>query len=273
MKHLIAGLVVASLALAACGGPPATAQATPPPTSDPLTRPYIYEVPADRQTPSPPEQQTPPTVQVTGRATVSVPADMARVSFAVETHAKEAAAASSANAEHMSRVIDALKQAGFAGFQVETYGYSLNPEYATPTQQGRRTRVIDGYTAVNNIRVTVSDAQAVGRVVDTAIGAGANRVSSLSFGAKDTERARKEALSLAVADARAQAQAIAEAMGRELGPPLEVHGSAQAPAGPRPMTFESMARTAAPTPVEAGEQSVAASVTVRFVLGPEKGER
>lgn len=244
ISALVLGLVV-------CGGPRVTAQTTPSP-------------------------QTPHTVQVTGTASVSVPPDVARLSFAVETRAREAGVASADNARIMSHVIAALKHAAFQGMEVETYGYALNPVYAPrPPQpkEGMRTRIIDGYTALNNIRVTLTDMQAVGKAVDTAVGAGANRVSSLSFAASHTTAARKEALSRAVASARSQAEAIASALGYELGPPLEIHGGAQAPPIARPMTFSSGVRAEALTPVEAGNQSVTASVTIRFALGPEKAPR
>lgn len=222
---------------------------------------------------STPSARTYPTIEVTGTASVSVPADVARVSFAVETHAKEAGAASADNAEIMSRVVAALKRAAFQGMHVETYGYQLSPEYAPRTRTGSRlsTPVIEGYEALNNIRVTVTDLHAVGRVVDTAIGAGANRVASLAFAASHTGAARREALSRAVADARSQAEAIAAALGHELGPPLEISTNAQ-PNGPvRPMMFS--AEAAPTTPVEAADQTVSASVTIRFALGPERSGR
>jgi uncharacterized protein YggE len=82
-------------------------------------------------------------------------------------------------------------------------------------------------------------------------------------------------LAEAVRNARAQAAVIAEALGRQLGAPLEVHGGAQWP-GPRPMAFDALAARsvqAAPTPIEAGDTSVSANVTIRFALGPELAGR
>jgi uncharacterized protein len=258
------------LGLTACVRPAAGAQPAPP--ADPPAGTHGRQVPGGLAQTS---EQTAPTIEVTGSASVAVPSDVARVSFAVETHAKEAGSASAANAQDMSRVIAALKQADLPGLRVETFGYQLNPEYSTSPPQdpnGRQTREIVGYAAVNNIRVTLTEVQSVGRAVDAAIGAGANRVASLSFEASETTEARKEALSEAVAEARSQAQTIADALGRELGPPIEIHGGAQNPQPIRPMMFEG-ARAAASTPVEAAEQSVSASVTIRFALGPEKAGR
>lgn len=265
------GLVVA---LAACAGPSAGGQATP---SDPRTpeRPNIYEVPVERLSSSRARLQETPEeswIRVDGMASVDVSPDRASVAFAVETRAEEAAPASRSNADAMDAVLRALRGADIEGLELETFGYSLRPEYQA--SDDRRTREIVAYVAVNNVRATTSDVDAVGRVIDTAIASGANRVAGISFFASDTEAARNEAMAMAVRDARAEALVIAEALGYELGPPLEVNGGSQRPG---PVTFDAgMAMTmeraqAAPTPVEAGDQTVTANVSIRFALGRETG--
>jgi uncharacterized protein YggE len=260
------------LALAACGRTPAAAQppAAPRPVDD-LAHPYIYEVAPEQTVP----QEIPPFIEVSGTGQVSVAPDRARASFAVETQAKTAAAASGGNADRMGAVIRALRSSGIAGVTVETFGYTLRPDYAFPTVSGVQTRVIDGYTAINNVSAEVTDVTAVGRLVDLAIQSGANRVSSLTFEASNTEPARREALTEAVAQARMEAETIAAALGRVLGPPLEVRGGAQMPQ-PMPQSdvvAYRMAAEAVPTPIEVAEQEVHASVSIRFGLGPATGGR
>ncbi len=62
----------------------------------------------------------------------------------------------------MDAVLRALRGAGIEGLRVETFGYTLQPQYSYPTQAGgNRTRVIDGYTALNNVRATVRDVTAM----------------------------------------------------------------------------------------------------------------
>jgi len=138
-----------------------------------------------------------------------------------------------------------------------------------------RSREIVAYTAINNVRATISEVDAVGRLIDVAIAAGANRVSNISFSASDTEEARSQALADAVASASAQARVIAEALGHELGQPMEVRGGAQRPVPIRldAPALQVRAAQAAPTPIEAGDQRVTAAVTIRFALGPELGGR
>jgi uncharacterized protein YggE len=244
-------------ALAACASPGAQEPAGAAAPMEPV-RPNIYEVVPEHVAPTqvpPPEA---PFIEVNGQGSVELPADQAEISFAMETHAEDAAGAASANADEMSRVFEGIRSAGFEGLQLETYGYSLQPQYATSEQ---RVRSIVGYIAYNNIRVTVSDVDAVGRLIDVAVAAGANRVASITFSASDTEPARAEALAVAVANARAQAEVIATSLGYALGPPLEMAALAE------------RSVQAAPTPIEAGSQAVEAVVTIRFELGPEVARR
>ncbi len=56
----------------------------------------------------------------------------------------------------------------------------------------------------------------VGRVIDTVVEAGANNLIGISFGLRDASKARKEALTLAVREAREKAEAIAQAAGLQL---------------------------------------------------------
>lgn len=231
--------------LAACGGRPAAAQAV-----------------------APAEAATPAFIEVSGSATVAVKPDRVRTSFAVETQGTDADQAATRNAQLMDAVIRAVRGSGVAGVQVETFGYSLRPDYTVTTDRPPQTRVIAGYTALNNVRASATDVAAAGRLIDAAIRAGANRVSALSFEASDTAPARQEVLTQAVRSATAQAETMARALGRSLGVPLEVRGGAEQPyprAGGGVMFRASEA--AVDTPIEAADLTVSASVTIRFALG------
>lgn len=267
-------VLVGALAACAGAGPQGPASASPP--MEPV-RPNIYEVMPEQVAGVRPAsiQQAPqeaPFIEVNGQATVELPSDRAEISFAMETHADNAATAASANATEMTRVIAAIRATGLAGLEIETFGYSLQPQYSMNDQ---RVRSIVGYVAHNNIRVTIADVNAVGRLIDAAVAGGANRVASISFSASDTEGARAQALAEAVQNARAQAVSIANALGYELGAPLEIRGGAQRPG---PVMYDMALRgvaaaQAAPTPIEAGGQTVDANVTIRFALGGEVARR
>ncbi|MEX2465605.1 MAG: SIMPL domain-containing protein [Gemmatimonadota bacterium] len=258
------------LALAACGGAGSTGQGVsdgPRPVADEgnLARPIVYEVPVDPGVRSQVSDDEPGFIEVNGNASVTVPVDLARVAFAVETRSVTASDAAAENALLMDAVLRAVRGGDVPGLTVETFGYTLRPEYSFDES---RVRTIEGYTALNNVRATTTDVDAVGTVIDLAIAAGANRVSSIAFETADTESARAEALALAVRNARAQARTIAETLGYELGAALEVRGGADRPS-PRSIDMGMMLMRAesAPTPIEAGDRTVTANVTVRFALG------
>jgi len=236
--------------LSACGGRAATAQAAP----------------SLAPSPHPPTQASPAFIEVSGSATVSVTPDRVRASFAVETRAADATAAAAKNAELMNAVIRALRGTGVSSLEIETFGYSLRPEYGLVDQPGQAPTIV-AYSALNSVRATASDVSAAGRLIDAAIRSGANRVSSLGFEASDIGPARREALARAVRSATEQAEAMARALGRTLGPPLEVRGGAEQPY-PRALG-EVMFRAAeaVDTPVEAADLTVSANVTIRFALG------
>lgn len=226
----------------------------------------IYEVPTERLS----QEQEPPGqgwIQVSGTGSVQVTPDRARVAFAMETRAEAADEAAAANADAMDAVLRALRGASFDGLTLATFGYSLRPEYSTADNQRR---AIIAYTVMNNVSATLEEVDAVGRVIDVAIASGANRVTTISFFASDTEDARSEALAQAVQNARSEAEVIARSLGHELGAPLEINGGAQRPS-PRMSEMADVSFRASTTPIEVGDQTVTASVSIRFALGPELG--
>src|SRR6185436_3904308 len=133
---------------------------------------------ARAQAPIPPPR---PFVVAFGDATVSTKPDEARVQFSVVTQAATAQAASTQNANQVTAVLAAMRSLGIPEDSLKTLSYSLNPNYSTP-RDGTQA-VIIGYTASNTVEVRISDLSSslIGRVIDSSIQAGANRVQGLSF--------------------------------------------------------------------------------------------
>lgn len=205
------------------------------------------------------------TLEVSASASVTVPADRARIGFAVETEASSAAAAAADNAGRMDAVMRAVRDAAGDDATVATSGYSVRPRYVRQSRAEAMEQRIEGYTAVNEVQVTLVDLERVGAVIDAAMSAGANRVAGVGFYASDTEGGRLRALREAVAKARAEAEAIAEAMEARLGPVVSVRTEAQRPV--QPFRAEVAMAQAVATPVEPGDQTVTATVTIIYRLG------
>lgn len=209
------------------------------------------------------------TLEVRGSAFVEVAPDRARISFAVETEAVSAREAGEANARLMDAVVAAVRGTGVEGLRIETSGYQLEPRYRFVGDERRRE--IAGYTARNALQVIADDVESVGRLVDTALDAGANRVAGLAFEIRDPEPHRLEALRDAVGQARSEAETMADALGMRLGTPTRVEGGAERPSpGPiLPMARMEAMADAPTTPVEAGLQRISASVSITYRLHPQ----
>jgi uncharacterized protein len=236
----------------------------------------LLSFPAASQTPGQEgtgESET--TLHVSGSAEVEVAPDRARIAFAVETEAETAREAGEENARLMDRAIQALRDTGVEGLRIESSGYQLQPRYRTVTEE--RLRQIAGYTARNTLQVIVDDVEAVGRLVDAGLAAGANRVAGLRFEIRDPDPHRSEALRRAIERAREEARVMATALGMELGLPKEVRGGAERPSPPpmfaMPAVRMEVMADAPTTPLEAGLQTVSASVSITYRLHPPARDR
>ena len=251
MKPTIRAVAVATLALGSACAPARAAH--PAPSSSPLPVALAAAQDTSRLT-------------VTGTASVRVAADRVRVQVAVETEAATAEAASRDNAATMNRVLDRVRPAAGSDARIETTGYQLSPRYRQAPDREQPPEIA-GYRAVNQVVVVLTDVDRTGRVLDAALEAGANRVTGLSFFASDTEAARLDALRQATERARAEADAVAMALGLVIHSAENIQTSS---GGVGPMFRGAMAESfqAMDTPVEAGSQSVEASVTITYRLLP-----
>jgi uncharacterized protein len=213
-----------------------------------------------------PESTPVPSIEVTGSGEVRANPERAAMDVAVETHGATAAQAASENAKLSQKIADVLKaKLGDSG-KIQTGSYNLMPDYQQ--RQGEITAQIIGYRAVNTVTVETSALDRVGALIDAAIGAGANRIDSVSFTLRDQSGPRNEAIAKAAADALSQARALAAALGVKLNRVLHASTSAE----PRPIRFMSMgaprfaAAVSEPTPISPGQITVPATVNLTYEI-------
>lgn len=204
-----------------------------------------------------------PVIVTTGEGVVKRAPDRVWVSIAAESRAKSPREAQRANADAMKGVLEKLKGLGLSGDTVRTSGYDLQPEY--DYANGRQT--LRGYVARNMVEVRIDDVARAGEVLDAAVGSGATSVSGIRFDLKDRDTAEREALRLAVEDARARANAAASGAGVRIERVVRIEEQRAMPE-PRPVP---MARTmaiqadAAP-PITAGVLEIRAAVTMTSAI-------
>lgn len=192
--------------------------------------------------------------------------DRAAIYVGVQSKGGTAAAAARDNAQRQSAVIGAVVALGIPRQQISTENYSVNPEMRVDPSTQRSS--ITGYLVSNVVRVELLRVDQVAPVIDAALAKGANQINSLEFSASNSDAARREALTAAIAVARADAEAMARAAGGSLGPLLEL---ATGDMGPRPVYRTATALSMAPaTPIEPGEQTVSVSVTGRWQFVPQR---
>ncbi|HEV3060147.1 MAG TPA: SIMPL domain-containing protein [Vicinamibacterales bacterium] len=199
--------------------------------------------------------QEPPVVVATGAAIVSRAPDTAFVSIAVETRAKSPRDAQRQNADLMGVVVKRLAELSIAGDARRTTGVRLEQEY--DNANGRR--VARDFLARNSLEVRVDDVARAGEIADAVVQAGATSIDGIRFDLKDRAAVEREAIRLAVLDARGRAEAAAAGAGRAIDRILKIEDGERFSI-PRPMV--GAMRVDSATVVEPGLIDVRASVTV-----------
>lgn len=219
-------------------------------------------VPAAAQAPT----QPPPEVQAMAMGEVTAAPDRATIVFGVETRAATAGEASQQNATKQQAVIAALRSAGIPQERIATISYTINPEMEY--DEGRRTSRVVAYVARNLVRVDVRDISRMGALIDAAVRAGANGVSSLQFDSSRRDELRREALQSAMRKACVEASVMAQAAGGSLGPLLQASTSDARPY-PQPVpVMREMAMAQADTPITPGEMEIGVTVQTRWLFVP-----
>jgi len=142
---------------------------------------------------------------------------------------------------------------------IHTLGYDLEQEF--DFTQGKR--VPREFLARNSIELRVDEIGRVGELLDVVVQGGATSVSGVRFDIQDREKVEREALRLAVVDARSRAEAAAAGAGRAIDRIIKIEDAREASAPPRPMmTYAMKTADSAQTPVEPGLVEIRSRVTI-----------
>jgi hypothetical protein len=206
-----------------------------------------------------------PTIVTTGQAEVKMAPDRAWVAINAESRAKDPKEAQRLNAEAMNAVMAKLKGMNLGADAIRTTSYELHPEF----DYVDRKQTLRGYVARNSIEVRVDEIVRIGDVLGAAIGSGATSVGGLRFDLKDREGAEREALRLAVRDARARAEAAASGAGMQILQVWRVEEQRMSgPEPPRPMMRQMAMESveAAAPPITPGTIEIRSVVTMTVLI-------
>jgi uncharacterized protein YggE len=180
---------------------------------------------------------------------------------AVEARATSPREAQRQNASAMTEVQKRLADARIPKDAIRTLGYGLEQEFDFVQTR----RVPRGFVARNSVEARVDDVARVGEILDAVVQGGATSVSNIRFDLQDRATVEREALRLAVADARARAEAAASGAGRTIDRIIRIEDAREGRVlpPPRPMAAMAMRSEAAQeTPIEPGVIEVRARVTL-----------
>lgn len=203
-----------------------------------------------------------PVIVTSGEGVVKRAPDRAYVTIAAETRAATATDAQNRNTEAMTAVIARIKAMDIAADAIQTSGYLLQPEY--DYSAGKQT--FRDYLARNQVQVRIDALPRLGEVLTAVVGTGATTISGIRFDVKSREADEREALRLAVRDARARADAAAAGAGVQIDRIVRIDEERSFAATPRPMAMMGgvaggrIAETV--VPIEAGESEIRARVTL-----------
>lgn len=198
-------------------------------------------------------------------ATTRTAPDLAIVTLGVVARGATARAAQDAQNTRMAAVMQAVRSAGVEDSEVQTVGFSLDPQYAYPRNAAPR---ISGYQSRNTISIRVRDLNAISALLDATVADGANELQGIQFTYQDDEASRDAARAQAVRTARARAEAYAEAAGMRVDRTLAITepGGSAAPLLDYPLARAVTVEQSADASIRPGELDNRSSVTVVYEL-------
>ena len=199
-------------------------------------------------------------IVTTGMGRVDVPPTQAVVTVGVQVQRPTAAEASQEAGRITEQILSRVTQAGIRRQDIRTSGVALHPVFTTPREGAPR---ITAYQAINTLTVTITELRLVGPVLDEAVRAGANTISGPSFGLRDPSDARREALTLAVREAREKADVIARAAGLQIKGIVRI---VEEGVDVQVRMLERAVPAQGATPIEPGTVGVVARVTIVFTF-------
>ena len=209
-----------------------------------------------------------PSIHVQGQASLFKPSNELQIQLSVVTSEKTAQEAVSANQVKMNKMLSALRELGLEENEIQTQRFSINPLYSqAPRNPPENWRAeINGYEVRNSLLVKTGKMDHAGKIIDVAVQNGVDQIDSLSFGLRDAQEFRQEAIAAAVAKGISEANFVAAAANVQLGRIINIDVTLHEPPH-YPQRFALM--KAAPimeTQIVPGSVETQASVSMTFEI-------
>ena len=200
-------------------------------------------------------------IHVTGVGEVEAAPDMATVPLSVQVDGADPAAIKMSVDELTRAILAVVRDLDIAKRDTTARNIRLQPRFRYDKGE---TRLL-GYTASRDISVVVRDLDVVGKLMDRALAAGATRVDPPNYDHSDRKALARQALDLAIENARSEAAHVASQFSVGLGHLTE----ARTTPAPQPMRYAGamMARAeSADMPLEPGLIRISQTVQASFAI-------
>ena len=204
MKKSLAPIALAAVGLLLC--PPAEAAQSGMPMSSQVEMSQVHMA-----------MHMPPQLSVTASGTVDYVPDTARLTLGIRSDSPSATTAVDTINKNAAQVIAAIKALGVPDSSIKTIGYNLfyreggNMIAAGPAGAIPTSRPSSGSFQASEALAVTTPVGIAGKVLDAAIGAGANESFGLSYQTTKYDALYREALAKAMKSARDTADALAKA--------------------------------------------------------------
>jgi len=211
-------------------------------------------------------------VAVAASGSAAGSADQAVVRLGARTTDRNVVDARQQLARNVTRMREALVEAGVEESRIATTRYDIFRDLERPDRDGAEPVV--RYRADQEFEVTVDDTEAVGTVIDTAVRNGATDVGGVEFtlSAERRDRLDRTARRRAMDSARDRAEQLADAANLTVVGVRTVRTVGEE--GPRPVVEAAQTPTptagGADTDIESGPVSVTVRVEVVYEVEPEE---
>jgi uncharacterized protein len=205
-------------------------------------------------------------LSISGNGTVYLTPDIAYIYIGIHTDDPDLANAVSKNNTQAQALVDALKNAGIDGKDIQTSNFSVytNANGGIDKMTGQAIPSGTNYSVDNTVYVTVRDLSKMGKILNTAVGAGANSINSITFDVADKTKAMVQARQKAMANASDLATELAKTAGVKLGEIQNVTYSDNSPMPYYGMGGGGASAPNASVPIQPGQTQISVTVSVTY---------
>ena len=212
------------------------------------------------------------TISLSANSKLTVAPDQAELYFRIQTEGKTAIDAQEGNKRASNTVLGALKAKGVKEKDIETTQYYISKKQKYDPKTGESTTT--GYELIHVLKVTITDLENVGSLVDTGVSAGSNGVNNILFTLTDNKEkeVRDQALAAAGKLGKEKAQTLASSMDVSLGRLVSI---SETSFNYTPYSYESrnfaalsLAEKAEPTQIQPQSLDITAMISVVYEIKP-----